>query len=70
MQIKGLLNTYTQPGTGPTKANGKTRVRWSTIVLYEERYNGDIVHRFDVQNGILIIDGVNYSQQANQLVAI
>jgi phage tail tube protein FII len=67
--LTGLLNGYTEAGVKGMKATGPTRLRWSSIVLYHDMMNGRTIHKFDLQNNILIINGVNYSAEHNQLIA-
>lgn len=67
--LKGLLNGYAQGGTKGMKSTGKTRLTWSSIVLYHDIMDGKTIHKFDVQNNTLIIDGVNYSAEHNRLIA-
>lgn len=67
--LKGLLNSYEQPGVKGMKSSGPTRLRWSSIVLYHDIMNGKTIHKFDVQNNELIIDGTNYTAEHNQIIA-
>lgn len=67
--LKGLLNGYEQPGVKGMKASGATRLRWSSIVLYHDILDGKTVHKFDIQNNVLIIDGVNYTAEHNRIIA-
>ncbi|CDZ61379.1 Hypothetical protein NGAL_HAMBI2605_14740 [Neorhizobium galegae bv. orientalis] len=67
--IKGLLNGFEQGGVKGMKSSGATRLRWSSIVLYHDLFNGRTVHKFDVQNNELIIDGVNYTAEHNRIIA-
>ncbi len=67
--LKGLLTGYTQAGVKGMKSTGATRLRWSSIVLYHDLFNGRTIHKFDVQNNTLIIDGVNYTAEHNRLIA-
>lgn len=66
--LKGLLNGYGQGGVKGVKATAVTRLRWSSIVLYHDIVDGKTVHKMDIQNNILIIDGVNYTAEHNQLI--
>ncbi|MCB5203954.1 phage major tail tube protein [Neorhizobium sp. T786] len=67
--LKGLLNGFEQGGVKGMKSSGATRLRWSSIVLYHDIFNGRTVHKFDVQNNELIIDGVNYTAEHNRIIA-
>lgn len=67
--LKGLLNQFTQGGVKGMKSSAATRLGWSSIVLYHDMFNGKTVHKFDLQNNILIINGVNYTAEHNRLVA-
>ncbi len=66
--LKGLLNSYNQSGVKGMKSTSPTKLRWSSIVLYHDIFDGKTIHKFDVQNNILIIDGVNYSAEHNRLI--
>jgi P2 family phage contractile tail tube protein len=66
--LKGLLNGYAQGGVKGLKASAVTRLRWSSIVLYHDMIDGKTIHKFDIQNNILIINGVNYTAEHNQLI--
>lgn len=66
--LKGLLNEYAQGGVKGQKSSGKTRLVWSSIVLYHDIFDGKTIHKFDIQNNTLIIDGVNYTAEHNRLV--
>ncbi|MFC6447157.1 phage major tail tube protein [Shinella zoogloeoides] len=66
--LKGLLNEYAQAGVKGQKSSGKTRLVWSSIVLYHDILDGQTVHKFDVQNNTLIIDGINYTAEHNRLI--
>lgn len=67
--MKGLLNEYVQGGVKGQKSTGATRLKWSSIVLYQDMMDGVIVHKFDIQNNILIINGVNYTAEHNRIIA-
>lgn len=66
--MKGLLNGITYPAVSG-KAEGPTRLTWSTIVLYHDIMDGQTTHKLDVRNNTLIIEGVNYTAEHNRLVA-
>ncbi len=67
--LKGLINDYDQGGMKGMKPSGPTKLRMSTIVLYHDIMNGETVHKFDIQNNELIIDGVNYTAEFNSIIA-
>ena len=67
--MKGLLNEYVQGGVKGQKSTGATRLKWSSIVLYQDMMDGLSVHKFDVQNNTLIINGVNYTAEHNRIIA-
>lgn len=69
VKMKGLLNEYVQGGVKGQKSTGATRLKWSSIVLYQDMMDGVTVHKFDVQNNILIINGVNYTAEHNRIIA-
>lgn len=68
--LKGLLTTYTPGGTKQLKASGATKLKWSSIVLYHDIVDGRTIHKFDVQNNTLIINGINYTAEHNRMLAI
>ncbi|MCO5083092.1 MAG: phage major tail tube protein [Rhizobiaceae bacterium] len=67
--LKGLLNEVEQPGVKGMKADGPARLRWSSIIQYQDVVDGTTVHKFDVQNNTLIINGVNYTAEHNRIIA-
>lgn len=67
--LKGLLNGFEQSGVKGMKSSGATRLRWSSIVLYHDIFDGKTIHKFDIQNNTLIIDGVNYTAEHNRLIS-
>lgn len=68
--LKGLLTSYQPSAAKGVKATGTTRLRWQSIVLYHDIVNGRTIHKFDVQNNTLVINGVNYTAEHNRLLAI
>lgn len=67
--LKGLLNEVDQPEVRGMKPSGATRFSWSSIVLYHDVVDGRTIHKFDVANNTLIINGINYTAEHNRLVA-
>ena len=68
VMLKGLLDEVGQPEVQGKKA-GETNYRFSTIVDYRDIVDGREIHRFSIQNNTLIINGVNYSEEHNNLIA-
>jgi len=68
--MKGLLNELTPPSVEGAKAKDKTKVKWSSIVLYHDIMDGVTIHKFDAFNNVLVINSVNYTADHNQLLAI
>lgn len=69
VMLKGLLNEVEQPGVKGMRPDAAARLRWSSIVLYHDVVDGVTVHKFDIRNNELIIEGVNYTAEHNRLVA-
>ncbi|MCY1705472.1 phage major tail tube protein [Pannonibacter sp. SL95] len=69
VMLKGLLNGYAQGGVKGQKSTAPTRLRWSSIVLYHDILDGNTVHKFDIQNNVLVINGVNYTAEHNRIIA-
>lgn len=68
--MKGLLNEVTQSSVKLQKASGTTKYKWGSIILYHDMVDGATVHKFDVRTNKLVMNGVNYSAQHNQLLRI
>lgn len=68
VMLKGLLSDVEQPEVEGKKA-GPTQYKFGTIVDYRDIVDGVEIHRFNIQNNILIINGVNYSEEHNQIIA-
>lgn len=67
--LKGLLNEVEQPAVRGVKAGGQTRFTWSSIILYHDVVDGRTIHKFDVENNTLIINGQNYTAEHNRILA-
>lgn len=67
--LKGLLNEIDPPEVRGLKANGATRIGFSSIVHYHDVVDGRTVHKFDIATNTLIIEGVNYTAEHNRLIA-
>lgn len=68
--LKGLLNEVNQSGVKGIKASGTTKLKWGTIILYHDLIDGKTVHKFDIKNNKLVIDGVNYTAEHNRMLRI
>lgn len=69
VMLRGLLNEIEPSGVEGLKAKDKTMIRFSSIVLYHDIVDGVTVHKFDVFNNTLVIDGTNYTAEHNRLIA-
>lgn len=68
VMLKGLLNEVTHPRVLGKKADA-TRYAGGSVWLYHDIVDGLTVHKFDIENNVLIIDGVDYTAEANRLIA-
>jgi P2 family phage contractile tail tube protein len=67
--LKGLLTEVEQPAVKGLKPSGQTRFTWSSIITYQDVVDGKTIHKFDVENNVLIINGANYTAEHNSLIA-
>lgn len=66
--IKGLIGSVRQPQvTG--KRGDPAEYEVQSIVLYEDIMDGRVIHRFDVFNNRLVIDGTDYTAEHNGIIA-
>lgn len=68
VMLKGLVNEVEQPQVRGKKGED-TPYTVGTIVLYHDIQDGQTVHKFDFQNNQLVMNGVDYSLEHNQLIA-
>ena len=66
--LRGLLNEVQQPRVTGKKAE-MTTYTFGTIVNYKDMVNGNVIHEIDFDNNTLIINGTDYSAEANRLIA-
>lgn len=66
--LKALLNEVSHPRVLGKRAD-TTRYGGGSVWLYHDIQDGKTVHKFDVENNVLVIDGVDYTAEANRLVA-
>jgi len=67
VRIKGLVNEVNQSKVEGLKAD-PVKVKFSTIVLYQDVVNSVVVHKFDFFNNQLVMNGVDYSAEHNRLI--
>lgn len=68
VMIKGLVNEITHPRVLGKRAD-TTRYGGGSVWVYHDVVDGKTVHKFDVQNNILIINGVDYTGEHNRIIA-
>lgn len=68
--LKGLVSEVEQPETTGKKANGPTRYKVGSIVEYRDMMDGKAIHWFDIFRNKLVINGVDYTAEANQIVPV
>jgi phage tail tube protein FII len=68
VMMKGLLDEVQQPEVEGKKAQA-TQYKWATIVDYRDILDGHVIHQMTPETNTLIIDGVNYSETHNQIIA-
>lgn len=66
--MKGLIQEVAQPKVAGKKADA-SQYKFGTIVEYRDIMNGVEVHRFDFFNNTLIMEGVNYTDEHNRIIA-
>lgn len=66
--IKGLVNEVEQ-GQVRGKKGEDTNYTIGSIVLYQDVQDGRTIHKMDFFNNELIMDGVSYTQEHNNLIA-
>lgn len=66
--LKGLITDVKQPSIEGKKAD-QTEYGFKTIVDYRDIVDGVTIHQFTVQTNTLIINGNNYSEKFNSLIA-
>ncbi|WP_246775854.1 phage major tail tube protein [Methylobacterium aquaticum] len=68
VMLKGLVNEVEQSQVRGKKGED-VQYTIGSIVLYHDIHDGQTVHKFDFRNNQLVMDGVDYSLEHNQLVA-
>lgn len=66
--LKGLVNEVEQPQVEGKKAD-TSNYTVGSVVLYHDIVDGKTVHKFDFFANKLIINGVDYSEEHNRLIA-
>ena len=66
--LKGLVQEGQQPRVTGKRAD-MTSYTIGSIVLYQDTTNGVVVHKMDYDNNQLVMNGQDYSQAANTLIA-
>lgn len=67
VRIRGLVTEVEQPKVEGLKAD-PSKIKFTTIVLYQDVVNSKIVHKFDFFNNVLILNGVDYTAEHNRLI--
>lgn len=68
VMIKGLINEVRHPRI-VGKRPGVTRYGGGSVWEYLDMVDGRVIHRFDFKRNILVIDGVDYTGEANRIIA-
>ena len=68
VRLKGLINEVEQAQVEGKKGD-TTNYTVGSIVLYHDIVDGRTIHKFDFENNQLVINGVDYSQEHNRLIA-
>lgn len=66
--MTGLLGDVQQPEVEGKKAQD-AQYKFETIVDYRDILDGQVVHQFSLETNRLIIDGSDYSETHNQIIA-
>ncbi|MEO0496278.1 MAG: phage major tail tube protein [Pseudomonadota bacterium] len=69
VKLKGLIDTVDQP-TATGKKGDAAQYKVGTIVEYKDIVDGKLIHHMEYFSNRLIVDGVNYSEENNRLLAI
>lgn len=69
VRIKGLVTEVAQSKVEGQKADA-VKVKFSSIVLYQDVVGGKIVHKFDYFNNKLIMNGIDYGAEHNRLLYV
>lgn len=67
VRIKGLVSEVGQPKIKGQKPE-QTKIKFSSIILYQDVVAGRIVHKFDFFNNKLIINGLDYGAEHNRMI--
>lgn len=68
VMMKGLISEVAQPRVSGKKGEA-TVYKFGSIIQYTDIIDGREVHRMDIFNNQLIIDGVNYTEEHNAIIA-
>lgn len=66
--MKGLVNEVEQPQVEGKRAD-MTNYTIGSIIFYRDLVDGKTVHLMDFENNKLVMNGVDYSQEHNRLIA-
>lgn len=66
--LKGLINEVEQPQVEGKRAD-TANYTVGSIVLYHDLVDGRTVHKMDFFNNQLVMNGVDYSQEHNRMIA-
>lgn len=67
---KGLLIGVDQPTVGGKRADGVTGYTFGSIVDYRDMVDGRVIHWFDVFANKLVVNGIDYTAEHNQIVPV
>ncbi len=67
VRIKGLVTEVGQSKVEAMKAD-PVKIKFATIILYQDVVNAVVVHKFDYFNNQLILNGVDYTADHNRLI--
>jgi hypothetical protein len=68
LMCTGLISEVEQPEIEGKKA-GPTQYKLGSIIDYRDIFDGRVIHQMTIETNTLVIDGVNYSEEHNQIVA-
>ncbi|SCM75451.1 conserved hypothetical protein [uncultured Pleomorphomonas sp.] len=66
--LKGLVNELTTASTSKGRADGPFGFKFTTIVHYLDREDGQTIHKFDYFNNTLVCDGEDLTATHNSLI--
>ncbi len=67
VRLKGLITEVNQSKVEGMKAD-PVKIKFATVVLYQDIVDGTVVHKFDFFNNQLILNGTDYTADHNRLI--